>query len=184
MNYKDVENICLASYQRKIVPSFLFVAKLGNAIQNWKDISLSSVQKMKVNNSIRNFNKQYGTNIVQIHPAGKCGFSCEKERKHFTIDANGDVYTCDFFYDTPIGNICSGSLKDSIQGPELQKIYQYVKERNEQMEQNVICAQCDVKLECHYGCPGEAKIVQDTYGRDSQCMYRKLYYGCAANGYI
>lgn len=177
VNYKDVGNICRIACEKRVSPSFLFVARLGNACESWDDLCLTDVQKVHVNNIINNFNKQYGAKVGTIYPAGGCGFGCREERKTFTVDVNGDVFTCDYFYDFPIGNIYCENWMSILRGKSLLKIYQTVEERNKKMEQNEECKQCSIKDECKYGCPGETKYMKGAI-QDSSCLFRKLYYGC------
>lgn len=178
VNYKDVREICDLVCEKGIAPSFIFVVKLGNAVENWDSLELNNVQKIHVNNVIKKYNNERGTRISLLYPGGRCGFSYGEERDIFTVGADGNVYVCDYLKDMPIGNLKENTLKDIIRGKVMQDIHEFAESRAKKMEESEMCSSCGVFTECTYGCPADAMHENVEALCDSQCAYRRLFYGC------
>lgn len=156
---------------------------MGNAVSNWETLGLNEVQKMKVNNIIRNFNKEHNTGINILTPPAHCCFSSNEERKSFNINTIGDVSVCDFLYDIPIGNIFEEHFDCILRGKRLQRLHDIGIVRRRKLEEEK-CKNCELQLDCYFGCPAEARNAGDIYGCDMHCNYRRLYYSCIATDLV
>ncbi len=178
-NYPEIEDIFLLSMENGLVPSFLFTVEEGNAVENWDWLKISDIKKLHANNVIAQINKKYNSSVALIAPGGGCDLSNGRERKTFVVGADGRVYFCDLLFNYPLGNIIESDFKSILQGEPLRKLYEREEERKGTIKE--YCDKCKVFNECHYGCPGEARIDNNDY---SQCTYKKMYFACYVNQFF
>lgn len=168
INYKDVSNICNLAIDNGFTPSFLYVANLGNAINNWRNMELSNVQKLSVINKIKNIGKMRNIYISLPLASTSCTFTDGIERQNFSVAPNGDVLTCNYFYDRPIGNLNNEKWEDILQSKEIKELYNMAIKRAEILSKRSECVECEARMECRFGCMGIAYNNNNIYGFDDE----------------
>lgn len=105
-------------------------------------------------------------NIIPMllgHPPSQCGMLgfCTPQ---FVIEANGDVYPCDFYVldEYRSGNIKNDSLQSLLHHPNTQKFIR------EPKKNSPLCASCSFKSICH----GNCKRMNTVLFTDTYCGYQ------------
>lgn len=100
---------------------------------------------------------------------GEIKYSCGVGTNVVSIDANGDVYPCNFFIGGPmkIGNVCEANLREVLEKSPI------VKEFRNLTVFDTDCRDCELGLICA-GCPAESfEFCQDIKKRTPFCSLRR-----------
>jgi len=173
LNYREIDQIYKMCADNNFTPSFIFVANFGNAEKNWENLKLNNIQKMSILNKITNLNKKYNLNASVSTPASSCSFSHYKERESVLIESNGSVIYCQWLFKWSIGNIFDTKIADIFRGEKLNELYGISNKRYDDLNNNPMCVNCDIRSQCDLGCPGMALENGNIYGLDGECELRK-----------
>ncbi len=184
VNYEETGAIYEYLVEKNIRPSFLFVSRQGNAVQNWKHLMLSVPQKLHVINEIVRMNGKYSMEISTPIPVSKCNFAEKCIISSLGIDSQGYVSPCQLYYNKPIGNLVTDSLSDIESSPILVARKNIAQERKKRLATSKECLNCGLNKNCGYGCIGIAEECGDPWQLDGECSYRRGYYASIKMGLI
>lgn len=174
INYKEVSYIYEFLLENKIIPSFLFVNKMGNAEKNWDKLHLDMSMQLHVLNDINALNIKHKTNITPPEPVSTCNFTEGIEVKSLLIKFDGNVAPCQFFYSDSIGNIFTMDISEILNYENLKHYYDLARKRKEKLDNNSNCKNCKINQICSYGCLGLASSLGNPLGMDGLCSFRVM----------
>lgn len=196
INYKDVEPIYRMCVHEKIEPSFLFVSEMGNAIDNWGALQLTTAQKLSVIDTLERLNMEYGFKVGVPKPAYDCSFT-QLALKHknegrseyvgkwtLSVDVKGATSCCQFLQNHPIGNIFCDTIDEMFEGTTFKDLCSNAEQRVSEIEKHQICEKCLVKSICGGGCIAPAIDHNNLCLFDGKCQDRVMYAIFKENNYI
>lgn len=155
------------------VPSYAFTSLLGNAVENWEEMNISTAEKVKILTIVQ---KKYLDNNIKEAvlpvPTVHCDLLDADGEREFCIKADGSIQPCQNFYDDKfcIGNIYNLDWK--VLCDNFDKLSAYLTAR---MEIDYGCQKCYIKSVCGRGCPAFAFIEnKDALSSDMSCEFRRL----------
>ncbi len=176
LNCARVESIYRYLADRNILPSFIFVSKMGNAIENWETLEPTIQQKLDVIKTIIALSKEYDLPCSLPLPVSQCNFAESRKIGSLLISTSGDVSSCQFYCNVPLGNIFVQSLNEIAHSEVLTNRCEIAHRRKEHLSKSQKCASCGLQNICGYGCMAVAEQSGNIYGFDGMCAFRRTYY--------
>lgn len=171
-NIRDVSDFFEFSLSLGCIPEFDFIAPMGNAFDEWENLSLTARQKLSVLRTVDALNKKHGICAKLPLCISSCPLSDPTAELSVLIKCNGEVYPCQMLYNDKysLGNLLCDDV--SVFDQKIESISSIAKER-EQVDFG--CCRCLAKDICRKGCMafGEMK-TGEPLGDDGECLYRKL----------
>ncbi|MBQ4047986.1 MAG: radical SAM protein [Clostridia bacterium] len=171
-NVRELDEILRFAQKIQWIVTFIFVQKLGNAVENWDDLELSVQEKLDAAEKIEHFYEgcSYSASVPSpLYTCSLCNLESKDERQ-YSVRTDGKVVLCSPLTDMPLGDLNVETLSDLNQ-KDVSEYIRLVDKRREYLLQGV-CKNCVVKDVCTQGCFGRAHIAGDDLGLDGDCKYR------------
>ena len=171
LNYSDCETFYHFSKNLHIVPEYMFVSKIGNAIKNWDRLQISDQQKLFVYSKIARLYRLDQLDMAAPTEVQECSL-CDS----YTVTTEGNIYVCSYFPDCLIGNILQQdeeSIEDNYCNHEI--FTRISKWKNDVYQK--LCVNCTIKDKCGQGCYGRYICNNGKNPSrldDGCCNFRKL----------
>lgn len=173
LNYANIKEVYDFGKQLNIIPEFTFVAKMGNAIDNWNILKMSDAQKLFVYSTI---SELYNCDRINLRPPSVvkgCTFD-----ESYTVNTSGNIYVCSYFPYDYIGNIFSQSTGEIQKNHQNNELINKIKLWQTKVY-NKHCIKCSIRHKCSQGCYGSyisnLNQVNNSFN-DGFCNFRKLKY--------
>lgn len=181
--YKMIINKTNASYVEEYfhfvydemggLPSYAFATLMGNAVSNWREMNLTTEEKVKI---LKIIHKKYEDNniknIIIPMPTVSCDLINPDGNRDFCVKPDGSIQPCQNLYDKRfcIGNIYNIDW-DSISA-NLKKITSYLAAR---LEIDYGCKKCFIDQMCGKGCPAFSFMrTSELLTSDGNCDFRRF----------
>ena len=180
--YKMIINKTNASYVEKYfnfvydelggLPSYAYANLMGNAVSNWREMNLTTDEKVKILKTIQKLYEENNIkNVLLPMPTVSCDLINPDGNRDFCIKADGSIHPCQNLYDKKfsIGNIYN--LDWNSISTNLNKISAFLAAR---LELDYGCKKCFINQMCGKGCPAFSFMnTSELLTADGNCDFRR-----------
>lgn len=186
LNKNDVVEYLSYLEVNKIEGSVAFCSPFGNSSINSKILELKLQDRFNLYKSIRQFYQERG--IAKKAPTSvlSCKLMSDDSLSTCVITGSGELYLCDRWKDSLLGNIHDASLKELLNPEKIEDLKKTIQKRAELIKQTH-CNDCILVGVCSQGCPALSEARDGSiFSLDGECSFRKqlFLYDCMLKGYI
>ena len=170
-NQYDVEPFYRMVIERRAIPEFGFIMRIGNGVKRWEETRLTGTEKASIIQKIVDLNQELNGNAVIPACTYACPLADSEKELHVLIKCDGLIHPCQNLYQEKyaLGNILSAS--EGALEEELQQIRELISPR---AKADYNCSKCFIRNQCGRGCPAIAEEQSGSIlGDDGDCMIRK-----------
>ena len=171
-NINNIESFYRLAVSLNFTPEFAFANRYGNACDNWKDICVSSQQKVKIIGQIDLLNKELGVNAFLPLCTMGCPYAEDMKDLSLCIKTDGTIQPCSTLYDSEykLGNIFD--FDESCFNRRIIYISELAANRR---GIDYGCGKCIMRNNnCGKGCMAIALLINgDILADDGGCDFRK-----------
>lgn len=186
LNKNDVVEYLSYLEVNKIEGSVAFCSPFGNSSINSKILELKLQDRFNLYKSIRQFYQERG--IAKKAPTSvlSCKLMSDDSLSTCVITGSGELYLCDRWKDSLLGNIHDASLKELLNPEKIEDLKKTIQKRAELIKQTH-CNDCILVGVCSQGCPALSEARDGSiFSLDGECSFRKqlFLYDRMLKGYI
>ena len=170
LNRHSIEPFVKLALSLNAQPELVFVSNIGNATEKWGDISLTSIEKVRIIKQINVLSDKYDTEIFLPFCSSGCPLDSDDQEANLLIKYDGSMHPCQQLYD----EVFCFANAFTINSDEVDSSFDYIRNIvTQRLSKTYNCNNCLARSVCKKGCMAEAYHNNGDYlAADGNCEMR------------